>query len=266
LCRRIKACEMKLTVLNEREKEHVAQYAYKAGLETPLDRALTPFWNECVKLLPLWLAPNTVTLSGLALVLASTANLALRTRSLKELAPWWCYYLAAGCLLAYQTLDAIDGKQARRTGSSSPLGQLFDHGCDAICTGCIVVLTMCGCFCGASWLPLATMHTLCLQFFTSQWEEYHTGILNISNGWLGVTEGQFILFTLLCQAPLTGPEFWRGPISDHLGLESAASLLQVTPTTIFVASLLLLTALGAAENIYKVLQLPPGGTQSADER
>jgi ethanolaminephosphotransferase len=30
------------------------------------------------------------------------------------------------------TLDAIDGKQARRTGSSSALGELFDHGCDAI--------------------------------------------------------------------------------------------------------------------------------------
>jgi ethanolaminephosphotransferase len=26
----------------------------------------------------------------------------------------------------------MDGKQARRTGSSSPLGLLFDHGCDAI--------------------------------------------------------------------------------------------------------------------------------------
>ena len=29
------------------------------------------------------------------------------------------------------TLDAIDGKQARRTKTSSPLGQLFDHGCDS---------------------------------------------------------------------------------------------------------------------------------------
>jgi len=25
----------------------------------------------------------------------------------------------------------MDGKQARRTGNSSPLGMLFDHGCDA---------------------------------------------------------------------------------------------------------------------------------------
>ena len=38
-------------------------------------------------------------------------------------------------LFVYQSLDAIDGKQARRTGSSSPLGELFDHGCDSISTG-----------------------------------------------------------------------------------------------------------------------------------
>lgn len=31
-----------------------------------------------------------------------------------------------------QTLDALDGKQARRTGSSSSFGELFDHGCDAV--------------------------------------------------------------------------------------------------------------------------------------
>lgn len=38
-------------------------------------------------------------------------------------------------LFIYQSLDAIDGKQARRTGSSSPLGELFDHGCDSVSTG-----------------------------------------------------------------------------------------------------------------------------------
>ena len=42
-----------------------------------------------------------------------------------------------GCALGlfiYQTLDAIDGKQARRTGSSNALGELFDHGCDSMST------------------------------------------------------------------------------------------------------------------------------------
>lgn len=31
-------------------------------------------------------------------------------------------------LFIYQSLDAIDGKQARRTQQSGPLGELFDHG------------------------------------------------------------------------------------------------------------------------------------------
>lgn len=31
-------------------------------------------------------------------------------------------------------MDNADGKQARKIGASSPLGLLFDHGCDAIST------------------------------------------------------------------------------------------------------------------------------------
>jgi phosphatidylglycerophosphate synthase len=45
-------------------------------------------------------------------------------------APWWCFFDGA-CYLIYRILDEMDGKQARRTGNSSPLGLLFDHGCDA---------------------------------------------------------------------------------------------------------------------------------------
>lgn len=50
-------------------------------------------------------------------------------------APLWAYLLCAVGLFIYQSLDAIDGKQARRTNSSSPLGELFDHGCDSLSTG-----------------------------------------------------------------------------------------------------------------------------------
>ena len=48
------------------------------------------------------------------------------TRTLK--APAWAYATFALGLFFYQTLDAIDGKQARRTKTASPLGELFDHG------------------------------------------------------------------------------------------------------------------------------------------
>jgi hypothetical protein len=40
----------------------------------------------------------------------------------------WAFLWYAASLWTYQALDALDGKQARRTGSSSPLGELFDHG------------------------------------------------------------------------------------------------------------------------------------------
>ena len=48
--------------------------------------------------------------------------------------PSWLYFLSGFMVWFYQTMDAVDGKQARRTNSSSPLGQLFDHGCDGLQT------------------------------------------------------------------------------------------------------------------------------------
>lgn len=57
-------------------------------------------------------------------------------------------------LFIYQSLDAIDGKQARRTNSSSPLGELFDHGCDSLSTGQLI---SCWCiFCPRVSEPLLT--------------------------------------------------------------------------------------------------------------
>jgi ethanolaminephosphotransferase len=46
--------------------------------------------------------------------------------------PRWVFLVNATCMFFYQTMDNCDGKQARRTGTSSPLGDLFDHGCDAL--------------------------------------------------------------------------------------------------------------------------------------
>lgn len=42
--------------------------------------------------------------------------------------PPWVYLSWAIGLFLYQTFDAVDGSQARRTGQSGPLGELFDHG------------------------------------------------------------------------------------------------------------------------------------------
>ena len=79
-------------------------------------------------------SPNLITLSGFVPNLISYMILAYYSPNLIETAPSWVYFLCVITLFLYQTLDALDGKQARRTGSSSPLGELFDHGCDALTT------------------------------------------------------------------------------------------------------------------------------------
>lgn len=44
---------------------------------------------------------------------------------------WFCVFMGI-CFFGYMICDNTDGKQARRTGSSSPLGMLIDHGMDSI--------------------------------------------------------------------------------------------------------------------------------------
>ncbi|ORX64724.1 hypothetical protein DL89DRAFT_297030 [Linderina pennispora] len=80
----------------------------------------------------------------------------------------------------YSTFDNVDGKQARRTGTSSPLGELFDHGCDALnCTiAGIVEASAFGC--GISWQTVTIIFLTTSTFFLSTWEEYHTGVLTFA--------------------------------------------------------------------------------------
>jgi ethanolaminephosphotransferase len=86
-------------------------------------------------------APNIITFVGFLFLLSSFVIMLFYDESFQKNIPSWCFYYASFCTWAYSTLDAIDGKQARRTKSSSPLGQLFDHGCDSFST-CFFVLSL----------------------------------------------------------------------------------------------------------------------------
>lgn len=46
--------------------------------------------------------------------------------------PRWACCFCGIATFAYQTLDNIDGSVARRTTGGSVLGEMFDHGCDAL--------------------------------------------------------------------------------------------------------------------------------------
>ena len=46
--------------------------------------------------------------------------------------PNWFYIFLGVSYFVYLEADNSDGKQARRTGTSSPLGMLLDHGMDSV--------------------------------------------------------------------------------------------------------------------------------------
>ena len=72
------------------------------------------------------MAPNMVTLLGFFFVVANVMFISIFIPELVGPGPSWLYYSFAFGVWMYSTLDNIDGKQARRTGTSSPLGELFE--------------------------------------------------------------------------------------------------------------------------------------------
>lgn len=84
-------------------------------------------------------------------------------------------------------VDGVDGKQARRTNSSTPLGELFDHGLDS--WACIFfVATVYSIFGrGESGVGVVTLYyilwVVLFSFILSHWEKYNTGILFLPWGY-----------------------------------------------------------------------------------
>lgn len=122
-------------VLSDAQLKNLDKHSYSCVGNTLLDPLFQPYWRWLVEQMPLYLAPNLLTIIGLIInVLTSTILILYSPNADQDLPRWTLFFCAVG-LFVYQSLDAIDGKQARRTNSSTPLGELFDHGCDAISTG-----------------------------------------------------------------------------------------------------------------------------------
>ena len=203
----------KCGVLTEDGLEFIANHQYKAGTSTWLDNVLNPSWTQLTELLPLWLAPNMVTTIGGLHCLASYLLTWYYAPNLNTPVPSWIIFFNAYCAIAYYTLDCMDGKQARRTKSSSPLGQLFDHGFDCICNMSHVSSISASIMIGASHTMVLAQASLQFSFFVAQWEEYYTHILPHATGNIGVTEVNYGLglFSLI-NVFLDREALWTTPI------------------------------------------------------
>ncbi|KAK7791693.1 hypothetical protein R5R35_008712 [Gryllus longicercus] len=194
-------------LLSPGQLKRLSEHKYSFTSTSLLDSLLQPWWNWLVSKLPLWLAPNLITVWGLIVNILTTLILVWYSPDAKEEAPRWACFACALGLFVYQSLDAIDGKQARRTGTSSPLGELFDHGCDSIST-VFVALSACiavqlGFY--PSWMFFQCFCAMTL-FYCAHWQTYVSGTLRF--GKVDVTEAQFTIIFIHLISAVFGPSVW----------------------------------------------------------
>jgi ethanolaminephosphotransferase len=161
---------------DESKLHHLLAYTYHGEDHSLLaNYVFQPFWRWAAEFLPLWLAPNLITLLGLLAMVLGYAVVAFHLPELQVRCcsrrvfffffffffdgfffffffffffsklevgesepPSWVWLLCGACIFTYQTLDALDGKQARRTGTSSPLGELVQQSLDVCLLLCSI--------------------------------------------------------------------------------------------------------------------------------
>ncbi|KAL6859922.1 hypothetical protein ACO1O0_003946 [Amphichorda felina] len=196
---------------------HLRSYKYSSVDKSPVSKyVLGPWWNAFVKFLPLWLAPNMVTLLGFFFILGNIGLLVAVMPDLVGPGPGWLYFSFAFGLFMYQTMDNVDGKQARRTGTSSGLGELFDHGIDSLNCTLASLLETAAMGLGTSRAGVFTALCPCVPMFFSTWETYHTHTLYLGY-FNGPTEGLLIAAGVMVVSGIYGPGIYTQPLANAVG-------------------------------------------------
>ncbi|KAJ1988193.1 hypothetical protein H4R33_002525 [Dimargaris cristalligena] len=205
----------------EEDLANLHKYKYSGIDKSLLSRyVLCHYWNNLVKLFPMWMAPNLITFIGFGFVLLNFATLLYFDPTLDKPSPHWVYYSYSLGLWIYASLDAIDGKQARRTGQSGPLGELFDHGCDSLNTTISLLIASSIFGLGQTWWTVGIVWVGLCNFYLSTMEEYHTGTLYLGY-FSGPVEGIVISCVLYALTGYFGPGMWQIDYKTMIPLPSA---------------------------------------------
>ena|SRR6218665_1188971 len=167
----------------------------------------------------MWIAPNVLTVVGFMFTVANGLLLTVYDPNFYASSddypqyspiPGFVWILCAVFHFLAHTLDGIDGKQARRTNSSGPLGELMDHGLDSW-TSFFIPFCIYSIF-GRADYSSSPIHMLFIcwsifiTFYLSHWEKYNTGILYLP--W-SYDASQIGLFTLYLMTFFHGYSYWK---------------------------------------------------------
>ncbi|EJD03452.1 Choline/ethanolaminephosphotransferase [Fomitiporia mediterranea MF3/22] len=210
-------------------------------------------WCDLViNLFPMWMAPNFITLLGFGFIMANVFLLSSFLPTLLGQGPCWIYLSFSIGLFLYQTFDNIDGRQARRTGTSSALGHIFDHTIDSLnCAlgGLLQVASLC---IGPSAKGVFLILVGCCAMWFSTWEEYHTGTLYLGY-FNGPTEGVLIACAIHLISAIFGPQIWLTQVKSFEILGWQTPVFHLYDIVVFaaLASLLFLHIPESVFNVYK---------------
>lgn len=160
------------------------KYSYSAEDESLVTPVLYTFLvDPLVKVLPYRLPANLITLSSFTCI-AVAFGIAVHGFYVKRYDFWWLIPLLT---LAYLVGDCADGKQARKTGTGSPLGEYFDHFWDSFVTGLLMGILMISFGVTKPFVIVIGFFNLYCGQIGAFWERYKLRVMYF--GKLGTNEG-----------------------------------------------------------------------------
>lgn len=198
--------------INSKSLENLRNFKYNSeNISLVYNNLISPFLdNYFMKIVPKWMAPNLITILSFIFNFITFIMILFETRfDYDKRLSRICIGMKAFSHLMYIILDNADGKQARRTRTSSPLGLLLDHGLDALTT--TIVAFNCSFMASTGNNSLSSYYLffgLYWGYFICNYEEYRTGKMFLGKI-NGPDEGNFIVFLSALVSFIFGPEFWQ---------------------------------------------------------
>lgn len=245
-----------MAFIPESHLSNLSKHKFNTTGYSHLDNVLNRFlWEPLVQTFPKSLAPNTVTVLGFVFMLFSYLTMLPSDHTFTIAPPVGVLIFSAFAQFMYQTLDACDGKQARRLGLSSPLGMLMDHGCDALSCTIIVLTVMQGLALGFDYEMLSLLAIAHTGFFLAQWEEYHTHYHRTHMFSWGVTEAQWTNIILLLLTANYTQKIW---LTDIYGWPLRSILVYANAGWgINLSALMILNTISKTKPLEPLLRLVP---------
>ncbi|KAH3763917.1 sn-1,2-diacylglycerol cholinephosphotransferase [Pelomyxa schiedti] len=215
---------------------------YKMEDNSTLSAKLQVWWTFVAGFMPTWLSANFITVAA---VFPTVFFFALAV-GYGFPPPRWVDLGAAVSVFFFQTMDAVDGKQARALGTSSPIGDFLDHQVDGIC---LMVIASTIVLCSGTSSFICFIGVCCVGLHTNfvHWEASKLLVMLMDNG-TSITEGQIVMMILFALPGIFGATVYN----IHILPQSLGRLLPYVPT---IGDAVILTICGvmSAQQIFNCI-------------